>query len=72
MTCVRILDYIAKNATVIDVKTSSSWGLCLSFIDGLYIVSRKGSWFPDATHEVFPTIDAAKERYRDIAKFLFK
>lgn len=72
MNCVIILDYVAKNATVIDVDSSSSWGLCLSFYDGLYIVSRKGSCLPDASHEVFRTIDAAKERYRDIAKIVFK
>lgn len=72
MECVRILDYVAKSARVIDVDTSSSWGICLSFYNVLYIVSRKGSCLPDASHEVFQTIDAAKERYRDIANIVFK
>lgn len=72
MNCVKILDYVAKAAKVIDVDTSSSWGICLSYYNGLYIVSRKGSCLPDASHEVFQTIDAAKERYSDIAKIVFK
>lgn len=71
MNCVRILDYVPKGAEVIDADTSSSWGLCLSFYNGLYVVSRKGSCLPDASHEVFHRLDAAKERYRDIAKIVF-
>lgn len=72
MNCVRILDYVAKAAEVIEVDTSSSWGLCLSFFDGRYVVSRKGSCLPDASHDVFKTIGEAKECYREIAKVIFK